>query len=182
MQYFKHQSNMRHDIKIRRLIAKFGIEGYGLYNLVLESITESLSTKSPLPDLQETSEDIAEFYNGNTAKIDEIMKYMVVQGLFCFDENSGYIICSKVYNFLDTSQTRSKELRDMIRAYKETKVFLSQPVSDSATTGQDKSEEENRTEQNIKETEKGETDNPTSSIMDTVIKLSKDKNVNSGEL
>ena len=64
---------MRHDVKIKRVISKYGLEGYGLYNLALESITESLSTASPLPDLQETCEDIAEFYNGNTAKINETM-------------------------------------------------------------------------------------------------------------
>ncbi len=47
MQYFKHQANMRHDIKIKRLINKYGLEGYGLYNLIVESITESLSTAEP---------------------------------------------------------------------------------------------------------------------------------------
>lgn len=179
MQYFKHQSNMRHDIKIRRLISKYGLEGYGLYNLVIESITESLSTKNPLPDLQETSSDIAEFYNGNTTKIDEMMEYMIDKGLFSLDEISGHIICSKVYNFLDTSQTRSKELRDMIRAYKDTKILLSRPVSDSATSGQDKSEEEKRREENIKETEKKGRDTPKDKMINTLENLAESKKVNS---
>ena len=118
MQYFKHYGTMRHDIKIKRVIAKYGLEGYGLYNLALESITESLCTESPMPDLQETCEDIAEFYNGNTAKINEIMNFMLNQGLFELEEVDGKILCTKLYKFLDTSQTRSVKLRDMINNYK----------------------------------------------------------------
>jgi hypothetical protein len=118
MQYFKHFGNMRHDVKIRRLISRYGIEGYGVYCIAIESITESLSEQSPIPDLQETCEDMAEFYNGNTSRIEEIMKYIVTQGLLDIEEG-GVIVCHKVYKFLDTSQTRSDKLRNMIKLYKE---------------------------------------------------------------
>ena len=63
------------------MISKYGLEGYGLYNLILESITESLSNDKPLPELHENCEDIAMFYNGNTSKINEMMMYMINQGL-----------------------------------------------------------------------------------------------------
>ena len=109
---------MRHDIKIKRLISKYGIEGYGLYNLILESIVEGISTDSPLPDLQETCEDLAEFYNGNTAKIDEIVRFMISQGLFEVEELTGKILCMKIYKFLEQSQTRSKAIRELIGKYK----------------------------------------------------------------
>lgn len=132
MQYFKHHANMRHDIRIKRTISKYGLEGYGLYCLILESITESLSTGSPIPSLQETSEDIAEFYNGNTARIDEIVNYMIGQDLFTLDEINGAILCHKLYKFLDTSQTRSEELRNMIKAYKIKNCYPSQTVSDKS--------------------------------------------------
>ncbi|MBW1853067.1 MAG: DUF4373 domain-containing protein [Deltaproteobacteria bacterium] len=126
---------MRHDVKIKRVISKYGLEGYGLYNLALESITESLSTGSPMPDLQETCEDIAEFYNGNTAKINEMMNYMINQSLFELDEMSGSVLCTKLYKFLDTSQTRSTELRAMIKGFKQANKpqleDMSNTVSDS---------------------------------------------------
>ena len=147
MQYFKHFSTMRHDIKIKRVIAKYGLEGYGLYNLILESITEALSEDSPLPDLQENCEDIAEFYNGNTSKINEMMAFMMNQGLFELSEIEGNILCNKIYKFLDTSQTRSEKLRNMIRNYKEQLKLalpdMSQDVSDGhgrSQTNHDKSE------------------------------------------
>jgi len=140
MQYFKHFGTMRHDIKIKRVISKYGLEGYGLYNLTLESITESLSTQSPMPDLQETCEDLAEFYNGNTAKINEIMNFMINQGLFDLDEMTGKILCTKLYKFLDTSQTRSPELREMIKSFKKQSIALIEDKSDTVSDGHGQSE------------------------------------------
>ncbi len=131
---------MRHDIKIKRVVAKYGLEGYGLYNLALESITESLSTGSPLPDLQETCEDIAEFYNGNTAKINDIMNFMINQGLFELDELSGRILCNKLYKFLDTSQTRSTELRAMIKGFKRVSAPKIEDKSNTVSDGNGQSE------------------------------------------
>ena len=146
MKYFKHMTNMRHDVKIKRLISRYGIEGYGLYNLMLEAIAEKLETESPLPDLQETCEDMADFYNGNTAKINEMASFMINQGLFEIDEVTGHMLCHKVYKFLEASQTRSNYLREMIKAYKgnDGVSLLSETVSD-------KSEEEKRIEKNRKE-------------------------------
>jgi len=170
MIYFKHQSNMRHDIKLKRVIARYGLEGYGLYNLILESITESLSTDSPLPDLQEDCEDIAEFYNANTAKINEIMNFMINQGLFDLDEITGHVMCAKLYKFLDTSQTRSEKLREMIREYKNQinpleieNNQVSQIVSDISERKEKKrrrkeeeTEEETEEEESVKKHKHGE--------------------------
>ena len=146
MKYFKHMTNMRHDVKIKRLISRYGIEGYGLYNLMLEAIAEKLETDSPVPDLQETCEDMADFYNGNTAKINEMANFMINQGLFELDEVTGHMLCQKVYKFLEASQTRSAYLRQMIKAYKH-----DDGVSLLSETVSDKSEEENRIEKNRKE-------------------------------
>ena len=118
MQYFKHMTNMRNDTKIKRLINKYGIEGYGVYNLVLEIIVEKVSTESPVPDLQETCEDMAAFYNGNTAKINEIVCFCINQGLLELEEISGRVLCQKIYKFFDQSQTRSEYIRTLISEYK----------------------------------------------------------------
>jgi hypothetical protein len=142
---------MRHDIKIKRLINKYGLEGYGLYNLIIESITEKLTTQSPIPDLQETCEDIAEFYNGNTTKVNEIVCFMINQGLLELDELSTRITCHKLYKFLEANQTRSKEIREMIKQYKTQIDCKSLPVLDCQETVSDKSEEKNRIEKNRKE-------------------------------
>lgn len=131
MQWFKHYSNMRHTVKIKRLISRYGIEGYGLYCIIIESITESLCTKKPLPELDETCEDIATFYNGNTAHINEMMSFMLNNDLFELNENNGLVMCNSIYELLDASQTRSEEIRLMIKNYKkEFKKLMSQTVRD----------------------------------------------------
>ena len=139
-------SNMRNDVKIRRVINRYGLQGYGLYNLILESITESLTSQSPVPDLQETCEDIADFYHEDTAKVNEMVSVMINAGLFEISELTGRVMCEKLYKFLETNQTRSLEIREMIKNYRKTtqRLIPSETVSD-------KSEEENRKEENRKE-------------------------------
>jgi hypothetical protein len=149
MLYFKHHTKMRHDVKIKRLISKYGLEGYGLYVLILESIAEDISTESPMPLLQETCEDIAEFYNCNSAKVDEIVKYMVSQNLFSIETLSKKLACYKIYKYLEQSQTRSEKIRQLITAYKDRPEM--QQIADMSQTVSDKSD---RTEQNRTEEEK----------------------------
>ncbi len=117
MRYFQHLGTMRHDPKIRRVFERYGIEGYGLYCLIIESITEAIEDYSPLPTLEETCEDIAQFYNGNTSRVEQMIHFMCNQDLLTL-EQSGEISCHKIYKFLLTSATRSKKLQKLIKVYK----------------------------------------------------------------
>jgi hypothetical protein len=151
MRFYKHMSNMRHDPRIKRLISRYGIEGYGLYNVILETIAERIDDQRPLPILQENCEDLADFYNGNTSRFNEIVSFMVNQGLFEVEEIEGKILCSKIYKFLESSQTRSEEIRRLIKSYKNASEptmidenILSETVSDicEEETRQDKTRQE----------------------------------------
>lgn len=124
MQYFKHFTKMRSDTKVRRLFAKYGLEGYGLYNLIIESIAGSIETENPLPLLEETCDDIACFYNGNSARIDEMVRFMIQEGLLEVEETEKKIACYKIYGYLEQSQTRSEKIRQLITAYKDKKDIL----------------------------------------------------------
>lgn len=124
MQYFKHFTKMRSDTKVRRLFAKYGLEGYGLYNLIIESIAGSIETENPLPFLEETCDDIASFYNGNSAKIDEMVRFMIEEGLLEVETTEKKIACYKIYGYLEQSQTRSEKIRQLIAAYKDKKNIL----------------------------------------------------------
>lgn len=149
MKWFKHMSNMRHDTRIRRLINKYGLRGYGLYVFILESVTEGLETDSPLPELEEMSTDIADIFNDDTIKIEEIILFCLNQNLFEQSEITGRIMCHKIYKFIDQSSTRSKEIREMIKSYKD---FHTQPLlSETVTDNPDRSEEKKRKEKNITE-------------------------------
>jgi uncharacterized phage protein (TIGR02220 family) len=135
MKWFKHMTNMRHDVRIKRVIKKYGLKGYGLYNMIIESIAESLTNDEPLPDLEENAQDIAEYFGEDTIAINEMMAFMFNQGLFSQDEVSGRLLCDKIYKFFEKSQTRSLEMRQMIDKFKKlsnenTCPILSETVTD----------------------------------------------------
>ena len=121
---------MRNDLKIRKLINRYGLEGYGLYNLIVESITDSICDESPEPELPENCSDIAELYNGNTEKINEMVSYMINLGLLEVSELSQRIKCEKIYKFIEKSATRSPMLRMLIDKYRQ-KNEIAQFVSDN---------------------------------------------------
>jgi hypothetical protein len=124
MKYFKHQSDLRHDTKIRRLISKYGIKGYGLYCLMIESIVSTICDDDPIPDLKETVEDIASFYKENSTEIGEIAAFMINQGMFELSETTGRITCAAIYRDLEMSATRSEKLRILIQNYKKSLLLL----------------------------------------------------------
>lgn len=49
--YFPHFSNARHDRKIRRLRLELGIEGYGIYFMLLETLRDQHDLKYPMEDM-----------------------------------------------------------------------------------------------------------------------------------
>lgn len=105
------------DPKMKRLIRSYGVEGYGVYNYILELIVRRLETESPMPDLEESSEDIASDFSMDTLQVERIIKDCLDYGLFEYDEISGRIVAHKIYAFLDKATTRSFEIKSMIEAY-----------------------------------------------------------------
>jgi hypothetical protein len=120
MKWFKHFSSMSNDPKVRRLIRRFGVDGYGVYNYILELIVRRLETESPVPDLEETAGDIAADLQMDTLRVEEIVVFCIDQGLFESDEITGRVVAHKIYKFLDSSTTRNAELKKMISEYKTT--------------------------------------------------------------
>lgn len=49
--YFPHFSNARHDRKLKRVIKDLGIEGYGIYFMILEVLRDQMDFKYPLQDI-----------------------------------------------------------------------------------------------------------------------------------
>lgn len=120
MKWFKHYSNAKHDPKIRRLINKFGIDGYGLYFAVVESIAFQLETNKPIPDLEENANDIAEFFKMNAPRVEEILKYCISpeSGLFEFDPETNRILCLKLLLHLDNTMCNNPEIKKIINNFK----------------------------------------------------------------
>ena len=55
--YFPHFCNARHDRKIRRLRRELGVEGYGIYFMLLETLREQQDLMYPLSDLDLLSDE-----------------------------------------------------------------------------------------------------------------------------
>lgn len=149
MLWFKHMTDMIDDPRIRRVVRKHQALGYAVYNLSVERISKRLTSDSPLPDLEETAEDIAALLNVDTIIVEEVILFCMQIGLFEQNELTGRIVCNKVYKFIEKSQTRNKELRKMIDKYKENHecLRLSQTVSDIPGQSQIVSENPDRREE-----------------------------------
>lgn len=117
MKWFKHQTSMRHDPRIKRVVRKYGADGYALYNYILESIAGNLNPKDPVPSLEETSEDIAYDLKLDTLRVQEIVGYCLEQGLFSQDEVTGHILCLKMYKFLDDATRKSSSVVNMLNSF-----------------------------------------------------------------
>jgi hypothetical protein len=81
--YFPHFSNARHDRKIRRLRKELGIEGYGIYFMLLETLRDQHDMMYPLADC----DLLAEEFGTSDAKIKTVI---CNYELFDFDEDSRF--------------------------------------------------------------------------------------------
>lgn len=81
--YFPHFCNARHDRKIRRLRKELGVEGYGIYFMLLETLREQQDLMYPLEDL----DLLAEEFGVSEAKLQvTVNKY----DLFEIDESQKF--------------------------------------------------------------------------------------------
>ncbi len=108
---------MHEDPVVKRILRKYGLEGYGLYCIVLELITLRVTTASPVPELEETPEDIAYFFHLDGAKVVEMMAYFVSNGLLEINEATERFECKKIYKYFQQSFTSSPAIRELIKSY-----------------------------------------------------------------
>lgn len=81
--YFPHFSNARHDRKIRRLRKELGIEGYGIYFMLLETLRDQHDLMYPIEDC----DLLVEEFGTSDAKIKTVISNYQ---LFDFDEEGKF--------------------------------------------------------------------------------------------
>jgi hypothetical protein len=81
--YFPHFSNARTDRKIKRLIKALGIEGYGIYFMLLEVLREQTEFRYPIDDMDLLSDE----FGTSIPKIEATIKAF---GLFEIDEDEMF--------------------------------------------------------------------------------------------
>lgn len=100
MKWFKHDSAAQMDAKLRKLRAKYGMEGYGLYWYCLELIAQNVEKHNLTFELEHDAEVIAMDVNLGLTLVEDMMRYMVSLNLFEMSE-SGVVTCLKMLTRTD---------------------------------------------------------------------------------
>jgi hypothetical protein len=124
MQWFKHDADASTDAKIKKLVMRYGADGYAIYFHCIELIVGNLSEQNITFELEHDAEIIADNLKiqgtSETAPVDrvnQIMKYIVSLGLF--EESNGHITCYKILKRLDCSMTSNAKMRVLITGAKQ---------------------------------------------------------------
>lgn len=104
--YFSHDSGMRDDPRIKALRRKFKVEGYGIYCMFLELITDSDNFK-----LMIDYEIIGGDFDLEPEKVQQIMGYCITLGLFQFDAGNMILTCKTLENRFEGLLSKRKRDR-----------------------------------------------------------------------
>lgn len=107
--YFPHFCNARHDRKLKRIRKELGIEGYGIYFMILEVLREQPDYKYPVSDL----DLLADEFGTSEAKVKTIIANY---DLFFVDENQLFFSVKMIeylvpYNKMKEQRKNAVETR-----------------------------------------------------------------------
>lgn len=145
--YFNHDNNARNDKKIQRIMLKYGVEGYGLYFLLLEEMHKSDGYFS-LDDIDLFAWSI----HGDQEQLRKIIDTMIEIGLFHrTDDDKIYSVRMK--NDIDEYQQKSEKGKAMAEARHNKNTETSNTSSNNAV---------------MHESETSNTDNNNAVVLETV--------------
>ena len=111
--YFPHDADMRNDPRIKALRRKFGIEGYGVYSMLLEFLADSDYFEFKNDSL--SLELVAGDFDIETDKLVTILQYCFQLDLFQLDAKTNIISCKSLDKRLEP--LLSKRKRDRSRVF-----------------------------------------------------------------
>ncbi len=106
--YFSHDADARHDKKILRLKAKYGIEGYGIYFIILEMLRLEAGYKLSLDDVDVIAIECMK----DSDFVSEFLE-------FCFSEKVKLFEKDKEYFWSDSMKSRMQIYEDKKNKLKE---------------------------------------------------------------
>ena len=133
--YFPHFSNARHDRKIKRVTKQLGVEGYGIYFMLLEVLREQSDYRYPISDI----DLLADEFGTSEAKVMAIIKNYE---LFIVDELNMFFSENLIRNmqpYFAMKEQRSlagKASAEKRKLLKENTTTVVQPFNDRSTTVQ----------------------------------------------
>ena len=121
--FFPHFSNARHDRKLKRVIKELGVEGYGIYFMLLEVLREQIDFKYPLGDI----DLLADEFNTSEQKV-----RTVISNYHLFDVNEDDKFFSmKLVFYMQPYIEQSERARLAARKRWDTTKQLMQPNNDA---------------------------------------------------
>ena len=121
MKWFKHETDARNSLKLRKVRRKYGADGYAIYWFCLEAIAYEVDKDNLTFDLKEDAETIAFELSIQEKRVEEIMRYLVKAELF--ESSQGVVTCLKLAERLDKSMTNSPKMRTWL----DTKSVMTSP-------------------------------------------------------
>lgn len=119
MNWFKHDTGASNDAKIKRLLLRYGTDGYAIYFHCLELIAADVKETNITFELEHDADIIADNlkikgdqHQAPVDRVNEIMKYIVKLGLF--ECTNDVITCYKLAKRLDQSMTSNSRMRTLI--------------------------------------------------------------------
>jgi len=149
LKWFKHDADAHRDAKLKRVIMKYGMEGYGLYWHCIELIAGSVDVNNITFELEHDAEIIAHDTGIHFERVQEMMTYMVNLGLF--ENDNGVITCMKLAKRLDQSMTSNPNFRQLINKIHDENGDSVKEQSRQGHDGVMTGSAQNRIEQNRKE-------------------------------
>lgn len=92
--YFKHEVHMRNDPKVKAVRAKFGNEGYAIYNMLLEALGEANCLQLPFDD--DEIEILASDFCIDQIKLKEMLEYFIKPRINLIQIQDGFIRCAQL--------------------------------------------------------------------------------------
>jgi len=112
MKWFKHDANASMNAKLKKLMLKFGLEGYGLYWYCIELVAQQVEPHNLTFELEHDSEIIGHSVGISKEKVQVIMQYMIYLNLF--EGSDGVITCLKLAKRVDEYTQKLLKNRDTL--------------------------------------------------------------------
>lgn len=115
--YFKHDCNARHDPKIKSLIKRYGIEGYGRYWILIEMLREETTYK--LEDKIFIWEALAEQMHCEVDKVKKFVHDCTVDFELFVKEDGYFYSPSLLSRMLKLDEVRLKRQSAAIESWRD---------------------------------------------------------------
>ena len=116
MKWIQHDTDANQDAKLQNVLLDYGLEGYGLYWYCIELIAGKVDKDNITFELEHDARIIARNTGSTPQKVEEMMRYLVKEGLF--ESSEGVITCFKLAKRLTQSMTSNPQMRAIIDGFK----------------------------------------------------------------